>query len=117
MLIAAALVLAYGWWATALPPFALASTVAVVGAGVAAMVVGSRYRRPPAEARPRVADVAIMVVLLGALAAWQLAAYLQHPRNQHPTLSSLTNMALDAHPVRALAFTVWLLGAALLARR
>ncbi len=117
MLVAAVVVLAYGWWATALPPFTVTSTVAVVGAGAAAMAVGSRYRRPAGEARLRAADVATTVVLLVALTAWQLAAYLQHPRSQHPTLSSLTNVALDPHPVRALAFGVWLLVAALLARR
>ena len=107
---------AYGWWATALPPFAATTTVAVVGAGVAAMAVGARDQRralPPLSMR----DVVVWSVLLGTLAAWQLAAYFQQPRSQHPTLSSLANTMLDTHPARTLAFVVWLAGAARLARR
>jgi hypothetical protein len=108
--------LAYGWWATSLPPFAVTTMAAVVGAGVVAMAVGARDRRP-AVLPLRVRDVALWSVLLGAFAAWQLAAYLQQPRSQHPTLSSLANTMLDTHPARTLAFVAWLAGAARLARR
>jgi glucose-6-phosphate dehydrogenase assembly protein OpcA len=108
--------LVYGWWATSRPPFAATTTVAVVGAGVVSMAVGARDRRP-ALPPLSVRDVALWSVLLGALAAWQLAAYLQQPRSQHPTLSSLANTMLDTHPARTLAFVAWLAGAARLARR
>lgn len=50
-------------------------------------------------------------------AAWEMAAYLQHPRANHPTLSSLANAALDSYPARTAAFVLWLLGAAMLGRR
>jgi hypothetical protein len=109
-------VVAYGWWATALPPFAVTTTVAVVGAGVVAMAVGARNRwraHPPLSTR----DAVVWTVLLGTLAAWQLTAYLQQPRSRHPTLSSLANTMLETHPARTLAFVAWLAGAACLARR
>jgi hypothetical protein len=103
-------------WVTGLRPFTAASTAAVVGAGLVAMAVGSRYRRPGGEPVGG-ADKVVWASLVGALGAWQLAAYLQHPRSHHPTLSSLTNALLDTHPARAAAFVVWLVAAARLARR
>lgn len=115
LLAVAAVVLAYAWWATQLRPFAATTGAAVVGAGAAAMAFGAHHRRRSAR-RLGVVDVAVWATLLGALAAWQVAAYLQHPRSDHPTLSSLANALLDTHPARALAFLVWLAGAARLAR-
>jgi hypothetical protein len=56
-------------------------------------------------------------VLAAAAGAWQLAAYLQHPRADHPTISSLTNEVLDSHLARAAAFIVWIGAARVLARR
>ncbi len=116
MVLAGSGVAAYAWWATGLRPFTAASTAAVVGAGLVVMTVGSRYRRA-GEERVGAADKVIWASLVGALAAWQLAAYLQHPRSQHPTLSSLTDALLDTHPARAAAFVAWLTVAARLARR
>jgi hypothetical protein len=113
--VTAALV-AYAWWATGLAPFAATTTVAVVGAGVVAMTVGAREHCravPPLST----SDAVVWTVLLGTLAAWQLAAYFQQPRSQHPTLSSLANTVLDTHPARTVAFVAWLAGAACLARR
>lgn len=110
-------VIAYAWWATGLRPFTATSTIAVVGAGIAAMVFGSLRGRWPEAARLRGIDVAAWLSLLGVLAAWQLAAYLQHPRSEHPTLSSLANAFLGIHAARAMAFVLWLASAARLARR
>jgi hypothetical protein len=56
-------------------------------------------------------------VLAALAAAWQLAAYLQHPRHDHPTLSSLTNAALDSHAARAASFVAWLAVTVTLVRR
>lgn len=109
---------AYAWWAVALAPFSWAATVAVVLAGAAAMAVGARDRRPrrPAsEGTPP--GIATWAALTAAAGAWQLAAYLQHPRSDHPTISSLTNEVLDSHLARAVAFIVWIAAARALARR
>ncbi len=57
------------------------------------------------------------LVLLAVGGLWQLVAYLQHPRDDHPTLSSLTNALLDSQPARAAAFALWVLATVELARR
>jgi len=106
-----------GWWATGLEPFSARATWVVLAAGVVAMLVGAARH---ATAPPRDASVRATVpwvVLVGVLTAWQLAAYFQHPRSDHPTLSSLANTALEQRPIRALAFAAWMLAAGWLARR
>lgn len=113
---AAAGVLAYAWWATGRSPFTATATLAVVGAGLAAVAVG-QARRPQDESCPARAGVVTWLVVLVALAGWQLLAYLQQPRSEHPTLSSLTNAALESHTGRALAFAAWLVAGSWLARR
>ena len=73
--------------------------------------------RPQNETRPAGVGLVRWVVVLVALAGWQLLAYVQQPRAEHPTLSSLSNAALENHACRALAFTVWLVASSRLARR
>ena len=111
-------VLAYAWWATGLRPFTDPALAATIGGGLAAMVAGALRRRSPGpvHAAPS-GGMAVWVALFAALTAWEVAAFLQQPRADHPTLSSISNSVLDAHPVRALAFVVWLAVAAELARR
>ena len=115
--VAAVLALAaYALWAVGLSPFSAGATVAVVGAGVAAMLAGSRAKR---RGGPTGGDGRVWpwIPLAGFLAAVQLIAYAQQPRDDHPTLSSLTNAALDSHAARAAAFVAWLAIAVELARR
>ena len=69
----------------------------------------------PAGSAP--AGVVPWALLALAAAVWQLAAYVQHPRADHPTLSSLTNAALDAQVPRTAAFVAWLLAIVALVRR
>ena len=88
----AAGVFAYAWWATRRSPFATTATLAVVGAGLVAVSVG-QARPPQNESRPARAGAVRWVVVLVALAGWHLLAYVQQPRSEHPTLSSLTNSA------------------------
>jgi hypothetical protein len=112
----------YAWWAVGLSGFSMALTVAIVTPGVLAVALGAlarprwlgHPRRDPAQRCP---GMAVWVALVATMAAWQLAAYLQHPRHDYPTLSSLANTALDPRPVRAAAFLAWLAIAAWLARR
>jgi hypothetical protein len=115
--IAAAAVVVYAWWATGLRPFTATSAIAVISAGIVAMAFGRFHCGSPETVRLCGTQVASWGALLGALAAWQFAAYLQHPRSEHPTLSSLANALLGAHAARTLAFLLWLAGAARLARR
>jgi hypothetical protein len=106
-----------GWWATGLDPFSGRATAVVLAAGVIAMVPGGARRAAESPRHIAVRAAAPWAVLVGALAAWQGAAYVQHPRSDHPTLSSLTNTALDPRTVRTLAFAGWLIAAGWLARR
>ena len=109
---------AYGWWAVGLPPFSWGASLAVLAAGAAAAVAGGRQRpRRPAGRPVDVRRVAPWLVLLAAAATLQLWSYLQHPRADHPTISSLTNALLDSHPARAAAFAGWLAATVVLARR
>lgn len=105
---------AYAWWVTGLEPFSTVSAGAVVGSGVIAMMVRRRAAPPATTVSP--VGALLWVTVLAALAGWQLASYLQHPRSQYPTLSSLANAVLDPRPVRAVAFVAWLVAAARLAR-
>lgn len=113
---AIALLLGYAWWAVSRPPFSAAATAAVLLAGAAGAFTGalSRGRTEPRVVAPR---GGAWVVLGAAAGLWQLAAYLQQPRHEHPTLSSLANALLDSQPARAAAFVVWVLGTVRLARR
>ncbi len=107
----------YAWWATGLRPFTRPSLVVVPLGGVVAMTLGA-VLLPPRTSRPahgRHAEV--WAGLAVAFGLWQLATFLQHPRAEHPTVSSLANTAFESHPVRALALLLWLVGAAALARR
>jgi glucose dehydrogenase len=113
--VALAAVFVYGWWAVGLTPFSLTASLAVVLAGGVAAVLGSRARAPASPREGR--SIAPWLLLIAAAGVVQLSAYLQHPREDHPTLSSLTNALLDSHPARAAAFVAWLVAAAELARR
>lgn len=112
--------LAYGWWAAGLRPFTWPALAAVAGAGVAAIAVGTRLPprpRPGGDTGDARGGVAVWAVLAALVAGWELAAWLQQPRADHPTLSALADQVLDWRPARALAFSAWLALGAELARR
>jgi hypothetical protein len=99
-------------------PFTLPALIATLGAGLAAIFVGSRLLRPAGpEATGPSNGARVWAVLAGAISLWQLQAFLQHPRSQHPTLSSMTNELLQSSPSRAAAMLAWLAAGVWLARR
>jgi hypothetical protein len=108
---------AYAWWASGLRPFTAPALLATMAAGVVAIVVGTRRRSPAVPPTALGPGLAVWAVLLLALGAWELAAFLQHPRADHPTLSSIAGGLLEAHPARAAAFLLWLALGLDLARR
>ncbi len=105
---------AYAWWAVARPPFSASATAAVLVGGIIAAGASLGQRPRPAVVARR-ARAWLVLLALGGL--WQLAAYLQHPRDEHPTLSSLANGLLDSQPARAAAFVLWILATVVLTRR
>jgi hypothetical protein len=114
----AAIALGYGWWVTGLPAFSTSATIAVVGAG--SLVAAVSFARSSPSTADEPLDRSSWVIwsgLIAALAGWQLAAWAQEPRSEHPTLSSMANAMLEPGPIRAVAFVLWLAGAAWLGRR
>lgn len=109
-------VVAYAWWVVSLQPFSGKATAAVLVSGVSASAVGRARRRPGRRwgSTTAVGPWAGLAVLAVAL---ELLAWVQHPRADHPTLSSLTNAMLDSQPARAAAFVLWLLAMVELGRR
>ena len=99
-------------------PFTLPALVAVLAGGLAAIALG---RMLPARAAPAATEPTsgawVWAVLAGAVGLWQLQAFLQHPRREHPTLSYLTNELLQTEPAQAVAMLLWLAAGVWLARR
>jgi hypothetical protein len=115
----ALLVAGYAWIASGFQPFTRPSLIAIVGGGIVAIVAGAQLRLgvAPREAASPPRGAWSWAVLAAATSAWELQSFLQHPRHDHPTLSSLTNILLASHPARALALVAWLAAAVWLARR
>ena len=103
-------VAAYAWSTTGLRPFTGPALGAVVAGGIVAVAIGAALGRHGSTDRPvrARAGTGAWLILLVAAVAWELAAYFQRPRSEHPTLSSLANGAFGSHPVRALALVAWL---------
>ena len=114
---AAGVIGAYAWCTAGLRPFTWPAFVAVGVAGVVAIVVGTRRRRPSESRSDYPGSVLPWAVLCAFLAAWELTAYFQQPRADHPTLSSLADQVLDWRPAQALAFLAWLAVGVDLSRR
>lgn len=113
---ASLVVLSCAWWVVSLQPFSGTATAAVLVSGVAGSAVGRARRRP--ERRPAsTTGVWAWAGLVAAGVAWEALAYVQHPRVDHPTLSSLINAVLDSQPARTAAFVLWFLAMVELARR
>ncbi|HEV2760997.1 MAG TPA: hypothetical protein VGV86_15665 [Acidimicrobiales bacterium] len=115
--VGAALAAAYAWVAAGLRPFTWPSLVSVAIAGIVAITLGTRNRRPSKSSAHVRSGALPWGVLCALLAAWELAAYAQSPRADHPTLSVLADQLLDWRPARALAFLAWMALGADLARR
>jgi hypothetical protein len=114
--VSAVLAVGYAWITTGLRPFTLPALVATLGGGLVVILVGGRLS-PPVASREPVRGAWVWAALGGAVAVWELQAFLQHPRSAHPTVSSLTNDLLQSHVSRAGAMLVWLAAGIWLARR
>ena len=108
------------WWATELRPFTAPAFWVTLSAGVGTIALGWRARPgAPATApgpEPR-SGYLVWALLAAALAGWELVAFLQLPRAEHPTLSSLANAIFGSHAVRFMAFALWLAAGFGIARR
>ena len=110
------LTVAYAWVTTGLRPFTLPALVATLAGGLVVILVGGRLSAPAVSREP-VGGVWVWPTLAGAIAVWELQAFVQHPRSAHPTISSLTNNLMQNHVSRAGVMLVWLAVGVWLARR
>lgn len=115
-------ILGYSWLATGLRAFTIPIDVAV---GVPTVILlGFSWRRSglgrvrsDQRDRPPRSSLLVWSALVGALALWELVAYVSSPRQNHPTLSSISDDITSGHPARAVVFALWLvLGLQLFAR-
>ena len=114
--VAAVLAVGYAWVTTGLRPFTLPALVATLAGGLVVILVGGRLSAPVAS-RAQLRGAGVWLALASAVAAWELQAFLQHPRSAHPTISSLTNNLMQNHISRAGAMLAWLAAGVWLARR
>ena len=82
--------------------------VALGGILVLAATSATALRTSPALPAISTPGLAGWAGLLAAIVAFQVANFVQSPRDTYPTVSSLINMVFDAHAVRAGGFAVWL---------
>lgn len=112
--LAIALTGVYSWIAAGFLPFTWPMRIAVI---VPVLIAGVFAVRPsPPGVEPAVADrrtyrrfVAAWITLLVLATAWELLALFSSPRDDHPTLSSMSDDVMSTHPGRALTFALWLL--------
>ena len=109
--------MAYAWWTAGLRPFTWPALMAVAVAGVGTIILGTRRRRPFEPAAHGGYGALPWGILCALLIGWELVAYFQQPRADHPTLSALADRVIDWRPARALAFLTWVALGADLSRR
>ncbi|HEX4244148.1 MAG TPA: hypothetical protein VHY77_01160 [Acidimicrobiales bacterium] len=110
------LALIYAWFAALTTPFTARANVMtampLLTAALGAAWLGHIRRAPPKSgeepARPTGNRLWPWWVGLGVVGAWELFSYLQLPRFEHPTFSSLYDSASRWQPLKAALFFGWL---------
>lgn len=112
LIAAFAVLLAFGWWVTAQPPFSAAGTIGILVAGGALIALARHWR---GRAAPSASDeqeptegLWVWAAILLAILVWELITFVSHPREMHPTISSITDALQAEHVVRWLLFGGWL---------
>ena len=76
-------------------------------AGVALIVLARASRRTdPADTE--VSGQWVWIAIVAGLVVWELVTFVEHPREAHPTISSITDPLQAEHVVRWLLFGGWL---------
>jgi hypothetical protein len=117
-IVAGAALVGVAWAAGTTHSFTWPARCITIAAAVSVLVVAACAPRSSGarRTRPERRDVPWGVVAVAAV-GWQLAAYSQSPRTDHPTISSMLDAA-DAHaPLRAVVFLGWVALGLVLARR
>jgi hypothetical protein len=101
----------FGWWVTAQPPFSASGTIGVLAAGLVLIAAGRSWRHNRASDAAAASEERwpwIWLVVVGLIVAWELISFVSHPREAHPTVSSMTDSLQAEHAVRWLFFGGWL---------
>jgi hypothetical protein len=113
LVVAFAVLMGFGWWVTAQPPFSAAGTIGVLVAGIVVIVLARMWRRrdAPATAGDHTepdSGMWVWGVIVLAVLVWEVISFVGHPRDAHPTISSITDAWQAEHVVRWLFFGGWL---------
>ena len=103
--------LVYAWFASALRPFthpeAIAVAIPIVIAGIAVLRRPARRAGDAAETGTR-RGIWVWRGFLGAFLVWELISFRLSPRVDHPTISSIADAIMSAHPGRFIMVVAWL---------
>jgi hypothetical protein len=108
-----AFALVFSWVAAGFRPFTQPENAAVAIPALIVLVVSWRRSDFGKDGRgepvaPSGTGIAVWVSILVLLTAWELIAYVSSPRDDHPTLSSISDSLMSVHVGRAAAFLGWL---------
>jgi hypothetical protein len=109
-LLTGGIVVAYAWFASASAPFSTRALVSVLvpGAILGAIAYGRPPERIPAPDSVDVTGFSYWLIALALLFEWEASAFRAGAPWWHPTLSDVINPLLVPHPVRSIAFVIWL---------
>ena len=98
----------YSWVAAGLRPFTIGEEVMVAIPALVVFAAAWRPTRPPPPVRWSRASVALWLGLVILAVGWELFAFFSSPRDDHPTLSVITDEIMSVHAGRAVLFSSWL---------
>jgi hypothetical protein len=113
----AAVAVAYACVVASVRPFTVPALVLVVLPALVVLAIALPRLGRSAPRRPRRRGLVPWALLAAAILAWELIAYFQSPRHDHPTLSSMLDTLESNRPARAVLFVAWLAIGRQLARR
>ena len=96
----------YSWVAAGLRPFTIGEEVMVAIPALVVFAAAWRPTRPPPPVRSSRASVALWLGLVILAVGWELFAFFSSPRDDHPTLSVITDEIMSVHAGRAVALLV-----------
>ena len=114
-----AVIVGYAWLAGGLAPLSTRALLSVLLPGAVLGVIA--YGKPPERIAPPesvdVAGLSYWIICIALLFEWEASAVRDGSHGWHPSLTDLINPLIGPHPVKAAAFTIWLLSGWALVRR
>lgn len=109
----------YSWMAGGTKPFSATALLSVLFPGAVIAVIA--YGRAPERIKPPdsldITGFSYWIVVLGALFEWEASAFRDNSVWSHPSLTLLVDPLIGPHPIKTIAFLLWLLAGWGLVRR